>query len=463
MTSMTKFDLARFRPSSAVIAFLVACSVTIAVRHSVATVNAVPQTSQPLVQQQDLSYAGAFRLPQATSATQTFEWGGTGLAYWPAHDSLLVVGHDWYQQVGEVSIPTPGTGSSVTGLPRASLLQALTDITVGKLDDIDGADAAHPKIGGILPYGNQLIVSAWGYYDAGPPFQTKSHFIANSNFSAASASGPFQVGRGFQAIAPDTMRIAGFVSGYMAPIPGSWQAALGGTALTGQGGYISILTRTSAGPSASVFTPGSLGTTNPAPATIVMGYPTDGSGGGPLHHPTLGNWGQNGGLYNGTQGFRGMIFPEGTSSILYFGWGADQFCYGVGTDDPAKHLQPSNVPGRPYCYDPVPSAVGTLGTHGYPVKPIVWAYNANDFVAVKNGSKKPWDIRPYATWSLNLPFQSRIVNGIETGYFEIMGAAYDPVTKRVFVSAYRSDGAAPVIHVFSLNAGSNGAINRLCF
>ena len=101
--------------------------------------------------------------------------------------------------------------------------------------------------------------------------------------------------------------------------------------------------------------------------------------------------------------------------------------------------------------------VGNKGTHGYPISPIVWAYDVNEFLQVKNGDKQPWDVKPYATWELALPFQSNMQNGIEMGNFEIMGAAYDPVRRRLFVSAYRNDGPAPIIHVFVLKSAITAA------
>jgi hypothetical protein len=415
-----------------------------------------PQSPPPLIQETDLVYTGAFRLPGPTSTQQTFEYGGTALTYWPAHDSLLVVGHDWYQQVGEISIPSAARADVVGDLPRASLVQPLTDILQGKLKTVDGDIASGVKIGGIIPLQRSLVVSAWAYYDAGSPKQTRSHFVTGQNFAAlGTVSGPFQVGTGFQDIVPgDTSRIAGFVSGYMSPIPTEWQASLGGTHLTGQGGYISILMRTSAGPSASVFTPTDLGQRVPAPAKIVMGYPIDTSNPqSGLHHPTLGEWGVDGGLYNGTQGFRGMVFPDGTASVLFLGWGGSTFCYGSGTANPGLHLRPvPDAPGVHYCYDPTPGNLNVKGTHSYPSNSIVWAYDVNEFLAVKRGERRPWDVRPYATWKLPLPFQSNMVNGIEMGVFEIAGAAYDPLNRRLFVSAYKSDGVAPLIHVFVLKS-----------
>jgi len=113
-------------------------------------------------------------------------------------------------------------------------------------------------------------------------------------------------------------------------------------------------------------------------------------------------------------------------------------------------------PGAHYCYDPVDLS---KGTHGYPNRDLVFAYDVNDFLAVKNGTRKPWDVRPYATWTFTVPFQQRLVSGVDLGIYEILGAAYDPGEvvagsrtrpARIFLSAGRSDGAAPLIHVFQL-------------
>lgn len=418
-----------------------------------------PPTTTGLIQKADLVYDGACLVPidSITDYALTYSHGGTSLAFNPKNNSLFMVGHDWYQRVGEfAACPALGQGSDATKFPRAASLQKPVDILQNKRGTVDGDPASQVKIGGLAPFGDLFAVSAWKYYDAAPVKQTKSHFVTGQNFSALPAvTGPFQVGTGFNAIVPTApaadlqQRIGGFVSGYMTPIPAAYQAALGGTHLTGQGGAVSILTRTSAGPSASVFTPTDLG--KPPVNAILMGYPTNSSDtNSPLHHPTIGDWGTNGQLYNGTQGFRGVVFVEGTRSILFFGWGADIFCYGVGTADPALHLKPSQVPGRHYCLNPTPGNVGNLGTHAYPAEPKVFAYDVNDFIAAKQGKKKPWEVVPYATWGYTLPFQSKVINGIETGAFEIWGAAYDPSKKRLFISAARNEGDfRPVIAVFT--------------
>jgi hypothetical protein len=146
-----------------------------------------------------------------------------------------------------------------------------------------------------------------------------------------------------------------------------------------------------------------------------------------------------------------MLFPENSKSVLYFGWGGSQFCYGSGTNDPALNGTPCPCPGpqcgQIYCYDPVNLSTGT---HGYPYKSIVYAYNFGDFVSAKAGTLKPWEVVPYDVWDLELPFQERMVNGVDMGIYNITGAAYRSQTKEVFLAAQRCDGDRPVIHVLGL-------------
>ncbi len=435
----------------------------------------VPVPGPERLQSKDLVYECTFRVPPSSDVkVESLGYGGTGLTYWPAHNSLLIGGHDWYQRTAEISIPADcGAQNSIDALARATMIQAPADLLQGKRNTIDGDTKNGVKVGGHLIDGPRIIVSAWSYYDGGQATQTRTHFVVNEqNFAQltpASVTGPYQVGQGWAGIirAPDgdlNRRIGGFVSGYMATIPQQWQQRLGGTHLTGQGGGVSVLQRTSAGPSASVFSPAALQQGNEVtakgersaaavPATMLMGYPTDsGNPKSSLNRPTIGIWGKAGGLYDGTQIFRGMVFPDGTRSILFFGRGGTRFCYGTGTADPALDLKP--VPGTPhhYCYDPVPGGQ-TQGTHGYPNRSLVFAYDVMDLIAAKEGKIKGYDVKPYATWTFSAPFQQRMnASGADIGDYSIVGAAYDPATRRIFLSAYRNDGDDPLIHVYRLPA-----------
>ncbi len=110
-------------------------------------------------------------------------------------------------------------------------------------------------------------------------------------------------------------------------------------------------------------------------------------------------------------------------SPLFGRQGIGPFCYGTGAA----------------CHDP---ADNSQGTHGYPYVYFVWAYDAADFAAVRAGTKQAWEVVPYAIWTLPLPFGNPNAH--------LNGAAYDPVTGRIFVSQGFGDGAKPLIHVFAV-------------
>jgi len=372
------------------------------------------QVSAPLVQSNNLVRLGSFKVPTGLhvgSGDAELEYGGTALGFNPARNSLFITGHDWDQLNEEISIPTLGG--------TATRLQSLTDPFEGHVDDIG---ASGNKTGGHFVYNGKLYVTAYTYYDASFS-QKRSHFVRPVDLSVkGQIAGPYSVGP----LNP------GFYSGYMTVIPSAWRAALGGPVITGNC-CLSIITRTSLGPAAFVIDPETLGTSAAIPLVY---YNAD--------HPTLGVYSSDGinPAYNRATQITGVVFPEGTSTVLFFGsTGLGESCYGEGTNNQALHHTP--VPGYPdvqYCYDPV--GAGGKGDHGYPYASYIWAYDARDFAAVKAGTKQPWQVTPYTTWTLPLS---------DTGYNRLGGATYDPATNRIYVSQLRGDEARPLIQVYTVS------------
>jgi hypothetical protein len=377
-------------------------------------------TSTPRLKSSSLVYQGAFLLPAQVSDKQTFAYGGTALAFNPARKSLFVVGHDWYQLDAEVSIPKPGKSPKPGKLPRARFLQQFTDPTSGKMDATGGDNN---KVGGQLVYGGRLYGTVYVYYDAAGE-QVVSHWSRSAtSLTGGTAYGLYQVGR----------TGAGMVSGFMAEVPPEWRARLGGPVLTGNC-CIPIISRTSFGPAASAFDPAKLGVAAATPAVPLVYYPQD--------HTTIGAWDASwdpphGVFFGGGTTIRGVVFPRGSRSVLFFGTqGVGKFCYGGGTKDKSLDRKPT-PDGTIYCYDPDDSS---KGTHAYPYVAQVWAYDALDLAAVRKRQKRPWQVKPYATWSLSLPFGSP----------RIGGAALDPERGLVYVSQQYGSGSEPVIHVFKV-------------
>jgi hypothetical protein len=367
-------------------------------------------SASPRLRASDLRYQGAFLLPSQVSDRKTFAYGGTALAYNPVHRSLFAVGHDWYQLTAEVTIPRPVKSSRLGALHRSRFRQGFTDATSGKGDG--------NKIGGQLVYRRRLFGSVYVYYDAAGE-QVRSHWARRStSLRRGRARGLYKVGNVG----------AGFVSGYMGEIPRNWRKRLGGPALTGNC-CIPIISRTSFGPAAFAFDPRRTRRAKP-----LVYYPQA--------HPTIGAWDgswnpRRGVFFGGGTTIKGVVFPRGTRSVLFFGTqGTGPFCYGEGTDRPELAGKPT-PDGTTWCYDPDGSS---KGVHAYPYVAEVWAYSAKSLLAVRRGRRRPWQVKPYATWRLRLPFDSG----------QIGGAAYDPKSRRIFVSQQYGNGTNPVIHVFKV-------------
>ena len=358
-------------------------------------------TAFPLIQKTNLVYQGAFRIPKGASDATTFDYGGTALGYNPGNNSLYITGHDHKQFSAEINIPALVNSTNLKDLATATLLQPLRDATEGKLGKINPSDTNPKKIGGHLVYNGKLIVTGFSYYD-GAGTQSASHFSRPLSLSTTGQLiGPYSVGSD-----------AHFVGGYMALIPPEWQALFAGPALTGMC-CLSIASVQSNGPSISVFDP----SLTSRSGTRLLGYP--------LSNP-LRPVGSTNAVHNLTSSISGVVFAGGTRSVLFFGrHGVGTYCYGEGED----------------CGDPADSY---KGVHAYPYVYQVWAYDANDLLAVKKGTKRQHQPQPYAVWTFNLPFEHT-----RSTHF-LGGAAYDPQTQRIYLSQRGGDGPGPVIHVFKV-------------
>ncbi len=375
---------------------------------------------QPLLQFSDLGYAGAFRLP-STWQGDTFEFAGRAMAYNPARNSLFISSRAG--NVAEVSIPTPAITSNVNEMPFASYLQGFRDPTEGHFREIAADGAA---LSGLYVHGDRLYGTGSIFYDA-MNSQVVSHFSHSTELSQPSFLGMSQVW--------ETGK-AGYVSGYMASIPSEWQEVLGGSAITGQC-CIPIVTRTSYGPAAFAWNPLDVGRQNQVSATPLLYYSSA--------HQTLGPWDGSNPTYGGTVAMGGAALIAGTRTALFIGRnGAGDFCYGNGTGIQA--LAGTKGPdGEPYCYDPTSS---DKGQHAYPYRYQIWAYDLNEFAAVKAGAKQPWEVRPYAVWPFDLPVPEPSVL--------IGGVSYDAQRQVIYLLQMRADqdGYAyrPLVHVLKMNA-----------
>lgn len=367
---------------------------------------AADPTTAHRVQPSDFVYLGAFRLPEGDRVGCDYGTGAHCLTYGglfglgPNGATLYVRGHAWVGGVAEVSIPPTLTLAST-----ATVLQDVHDVADGVEVDPGEVNGQGPFAG--LVYNNRLIVSGSTYYDADGT-QTLTHGVSGLDLSQ-----PHDF-NGWYRFDPALAANPRSIGGYLTTVPPEWRALLGGPALAGNC-CLSIISNSSAGPAVTVFDPDTIGVTAVLTGTTLLYYT--------LAHPLEPENTQNV-YFNLATKMGGVAFPAGTRSVLFIGrQGTGPYCYGIGGDGE--------------CFDPCDSS---KGTHAYPYRHQVWAYDANDLLAVKIGAKQPWEIRPYAIWALT---------DMEPGTCaQISGAVYDPTASRLYVAAGYGD--QPVIHVYTL-------------
>lgn len=390
------------------------------------TLTASDPSTLPLIQFSDLSYLGAFRLPDQMINSDGFTLGGTPITFNPLRNSLFIGSRN--NDVAEVAIPPVVNSNIITNLPFASFLQGFYDPTESTLSQVGAPGEA--SITGLLAINDKLYGSASIYYDANNT-QRVSHYVRSTTLSDRTTIGMRQVW---------VDQHAGFVSGYMATVPTEWQAALGGPAITGQC-CLPVAWRTSWGPSAFAFNPPDIASMASVPATPLLYYPQE--------HPTLGIWDASSPTYGATTQITGVAIIAGSRTALYFGRnGTGPMCYGNGTNDKSLDGQPT-PDGSHYCYDPTSTA---KGQHAYPYNYQIWAYDLNDLAAVKAGTKQPWDVKPYGVWPFSLPFPELQVR--------IGGVGYDSARQIIYVSQIYADqdgyGYRPLIHALKVGGGAAG-------
>lgn len=402
------------------------------------------QSGGVLLDSSSLEYLGAFNVPDVSGSENSFAWVGTGIAHNPANNSLFIVGHDHYQRVGEISIPEPGKTDDCVSLPTASVIQGATDITEGHLTEIGVNGAAldnsnrNIKIGGLLVNNDKLYGTSYAYYENAYDVE-RSHFSSGLKLSdQGDYDGMYTVG------SDDPGRIGG----YMANVPKEWQDSLGATALSGNA-CIPIIARSSLGPCISTFNPDKMGESDPNDSKSLVYYTNE--------HPTLGTFPNEDSanpVYCMSTKVRGVVFPERSKSIIFFGrTGLGIPEYGAGTADISLDGQKVDGYDEYYVYDP--ASPQTKGPHAWPYRCYAWAYDVQDFTAVLRGEKEPWEVVPYSHWIIELPFTA------DTSAFLLGGAAYDPSTDRIFIYQKKVNNAKPLIHVFKVNytTGISSSIN----
>jgi len=452
-----------------------------------------------LLHSSDFTYVGAFRLPAGNygslndSSTFAAGWVGGVVYNDPINGKSLFIKGDLaafrvsnQSSMAQIVIPAlldprvVGTG----GLNFGTHVQGFTDASGGKAAII--MTAGGNGLGSSVVYNGKLIGTEWIGYDANC-VQSQLAWVGNLTFGSQTG------GYTFPGI-PHTPRLAGQ---YLTVIPTAYRAALGGSLISGAMAG-SIVSCGPIGPSLFALDGDTLAT-QPSTSTNITAVPLvyyD------ISHSNLGAWNsndptQNCVLVNGTGTWpngggnctvggnvptitftnahsplntpaintipfvdnaagqttsSGILFADNTRSVLVFGAksiGAyhykpcTQNTFPVtGTDCGSAPCFDSAYAGHPYAYDPdLANCTESGGDFAWPSTEFVWAFDVNDLIAVKNGTKNPYDVVPYTGWSLGVPGDG---DGNNLG----CGASWDAATRLVYLVCDELDQDRPLVHVY---------------
>lgn len=394
-----------------------------------------------LITASNLTWQGAFKLPCTPSCSVSdfnsfhYAWQGLGqqaISYDPSGNSgsgSLLIGGFSQQTYAEVSIPSVTTTTNVGAMPTATMISGggatFTNPCSGHNADVGSGSV---DLAGLMRVGSTLYSNWYLQYD-GTGSVTKYQCVSNA--TGTYVSGPWTAG----ALTGICTICAGHQAGWMDPVPSAWQASFGTSYIEGLC-CISIVTRTSYGPSVIAWDPTLDGVTDPNPAVALLDYSTA--------HPTLGDWNSSGNLFNNASTYAGIGVID--NAVVFVGMlGVGTFCYGEGTSNPAlAGTPPPDDPAGVYCYD---THGNGKGAHAYPYQSEILFYKASDLAAVHNATKNPWEPLPYSTAKLTYPA------GLDDGW-GTSGGAWDSLNRRLFLIQFNgaNDGArSPLVNIYTVS------------
>ena len=471
------------------------------------------KAADSLLQSNSMTYLGAFGIPEYGDAAPACSiYSGASIGFNPNGNSgagsIFIAGQDMSgTYITEITIPTNlYTGTNPDSLPLASFITPVPhyyDISEGHYTHYgqNGTAVTDPEgfgVGGIMVIGSSILATTYGYYTDGtsyvPMFFHKSLDPSDTGIDPKTSKPFFD---GMHGPNPSVIGNGGhgdFMSGALGKIPAAYQSQLGGTYMVGAMPYnMSLVSRTSYGPSIIAFDPTNLGSANTVSGTTnaytLATYPDD-------HQPWP--WSEfmaSSPYYSINDHYGALIMPPGSRTILVVGehgYGEQYLncpgleslsgsCYGMPTSNCAQHRQSDGE--HPYCYDPAIAATGdgNWANTAWPYGNYVWAYDVgnadgsnttgnnttgfnatypakNNLTAVKLGQISPWDVKPYAMWGLPDPANPLTYHFAGEGGTMYASGFYDEVHSRAYFAVYNGNttNRTPVIEVYQITVGSGG-------
>ncbi len=381
------------------------------------------------IQPADLTYLGAFRLPDGVpgSEVKSWAWGGFAMTYYPDGNpggpddgypgSIFGTGHAWEYQVSEITIPVPVNSASknLNALNTASTLQTFQDI-------MDVSDREIPRVGmEYLPkQGSQTSDKL--YFCYGAHFQDPGDLT--HGWCELNLANP-QIKRGWYINSPHSEYNS---NDYMFEIPSDWASTNtpGKILATGRfrdGGW------SGQGPTLYAISPWTQG--NPPPP------------GTSLQYVTLLKYTSSEDFWEPNYTMNNYHHSDEWSGAVWLTAGSKSAVVFVGTKGTGACWY-GNENGS--CLECDNRGWWSTGFEGQFI-----FYDPDDLAKVAAGTMEPWEPQPYA--SLNIDQYLYHIESTQQKY-HLGAAGFDRTRGYLYVFEPYVDEDKPIIHVWKLTTTS---------
>ena len=343
--------------------------------------------AHPLLSIKDFAYKGAFIMDKkATYGDSNNKYASAVFELSADKSSFYFAGRKVDTAIGEFGLPKLVVSDNIAELNVARVKQNYSSIIGTKKNRFNskriptGNPQKIDRITGLILHNGMLVANVTKYYDGKARNTHTSMIISDPSDLANSAISGFY-----------SLEGAAHASGWISEIPPDWQGALGGNFITGWASSFPIAGRNSIGPSAFVV---NLNDINPSadpdtfiPTTSLMDFSLK----NPLHPDKNNNeTGKNDLWTTISWAVYGFIIPN-TRTYAVFG--------SSGGHDAAGTVYKQDNDIGYHCSGPC--AYKHDDYYNY-----YWFYNVDDLVAVKNGKKLAYEVRPYDYGVFPAPFQT---------------------------------------------------------